>query len=716
MVLRARAHHQRTTLRSNMNLVKFRVTDFRSVRDSGWIELDDVTALIGVNESGKSNLLLPLWKLNPAREGELHPTSDYPKSLFTAIREAPADFAFVTALFESAEHADVVAAKAGISSEEASCVEVTRYYDKRYTIAFPKYAHVSDIGTSDIHAQLETLLADIRNAKALKSEAGFVDGLKAGVSAAITRLPASQTMTAGEVRSVLEAVSALLPTEPAKTSAIAPLLHQMIEHLTGIVASVSRPDPAASAEVIKLVVELIPKFVYYANYGNLDSEIYLPHVVQNLKRTDLGAKEEAKARTLRVLFSFVRLKPEEILELGRDFKDPQNQNRQPTPDEIAKVTEAKRTRAILLQSASTSLTKEFKAWWKQGDYRFRFDADGDHFRIWVSDDRRPEEIELESRSTGLQWFLSFYLVFLVESEGQHKNAVLLLDEPGMSLHPLAQRDLSAFFESLSAQSNQIVYTSHSPFLVQPDRLDRARKVFVAPDGTTKATPDLRGGPGDPQPGAAYAVYSALNLNIAESLLIGCKPIIVEGPSDQHYLTTIKTLLTAAAAIKPTSELVFPPAGGAKSARITAAILTGRDEQLPAILFDDDVVARSAMKDLRSNLYAAGPDRLLSLKEFVFDDAEVEDLFPASFLAEIMDRIERRPDQQLADVIEPDTPFVPQVEAWAKSNKIALEKHWKIALSLEAKRRALQRGIDAFDKQTLDRWVKLFDAFIRLGQA
>lgn len=182
------------------------------------------------------------------------------------------------------------------------------------------------------------------------------------------------------------------------------------------------------------------------------------------------------------------------------------------------------------------------------------------------------------------------------------------------------------------------------------------------------------------------------------------------------MTTIKTLLTAAAAIKPTSELVFPPAGGAKSARITAAILTGRDEQLPAILFDDDVVARSAMKDLRSNLYAAGPDRLLSLKEFVFDDAEVEDLFPASFLAEIMDRIERRPDQQLADVIEPDTPFVPQVEAWAKSNKIALEKHWKIALSLEAKRRALQRGIDAFDKQTLDRWVKLFDAFIRLGQA
>ncbi len=408
-----------------MKLLKFKVTNFRSVKDSGWIELDDVTALIGVNESGKSNLLLPLWKLKPAREGVLHPTSDYPKSLFTAIREAPKDFAFISALFETAEYADVVAKQAGIQPEEASLVEVTRYYDERYSVAFPKYSHISDIDTSDIRAQLETLLADIGNAKALRSEAGFVDGLKVGISTAITSLPTGERMTSNEVNSVHQALSALLPTEPAKTSAITPLLHQVIEHFAGLLVSVSRPHPAANAEITNLVVEAIPKFVYYANYGNLDSEIYLPHVVQNLKRTDLGAKEEAKARTLRVLFSFVRLKPEEILELGRDFKDPQNQNRQPNPDEIAKVAEDKRTRAILLQSASTSLTKKFKAWWKQGDYRFRFDADGDHFRIWVSDDRRPEEIELESRSTGLQWFLSFYLVFLVESEGQHKNAVLL---------------------------------------------------------------------------------------------------------------------------------------------------------------------------------------------------------------------------------------------------------------------------------------------------
>jgi len=72
-----------------MKLVKYRVTNYRSVIDSGWIEANQVTALIGVNESGKTNLLLPLWKFNPAREGEIKATSDYPKATFNEIQADP---------------------------------------------------------------------------------------------------------------------------------------------------------------------------------------------------------------------------------------------------------------------------------------------------------------------------------------------------------------------------------------------------------------------------------------------------------------------------------------------------------------------------------------------------------------------------------------------------------------------------------------------------
>ena len=52
-----------------MRLTRYRVTNFRSIIDSGWINLDDVTTLVGENETGKTNLLLPLWKLNPAGGG-----------------------------------------------------------------------------------------------------------------------------------------------------------------------------------------------------------------------------------------------------------------------------------------------------------------------------------------------------------------------------------------------------------------------------------------------------------------------------------------------------------------------------------------------------------------------------------------------------------------------------------------------------------------------
>jgi hypothetical protein len=134
-------------------------------------------------------------------------------------------------------------------------------------------------------------------------------------------------------------------------------------------------------------------------------------------------------------------------------------------------------------------------------------------------------------------------------------------------------------------------------------LERARKAYVADDGTTKATPNLRyANDSEAQVGAAYAAYSGVGLNVAESLLLGCQPVIVEGTSDQFYLTTIKTLLLSGGKITPKRELVFPPSGGTKTARIVASILTGRDESLPAVLLDGDAGGRRMAGELKSSLY------------------------------------------------------------------------------------------------------------------
>lgn len=180
-------------------------------------------------------------------------------------------------------------------------------------------------------------------------------------------------------------------------------------------------------------------------------------------------------------------------------------------------------------------------------------------------------------------------MFTYESEDNHEDAIVLLDEPGHSLHPLAQRDLSRFFDSL-ALTNQILFTTHSPFMIDADRLDRVRKVYVDEGGGTVASDDLgqaRSKGGHRDTGATYAVHSALNLSVSESLLLGCTPVIVEGPSDQHYLSAIKNVLISKGRIQPSAELVFPPSGGAKTAKIIASILVGRDDALPFVLLDGD---------------------------------------------------------------------------------------------------------------------------------
>ena len=126
---------------------------------------------------------------------------------------------------------------------------------------------------------------------------------------------------------------------------------------------------------------------------------------------------------------------------------------------------------------------------------------------------------MENRSTGLQWFFSFFLVFLNEKNDSHYGSILLLDEPGITLHPMAQKDLFAFFENLS-KDNQLIYTTHSPFLMDPDKLDQVKAVYIGKDGYSYVSSDLRARANkgaDSEQKAIYPVHSALGLTISEVL-------------------------------------------------------------------------------------------------------------------------------------------------------------------------------------------------------
>lgn len=687
-----------------MQLLRFRVTNFRSVKDSGWVEADRITALIGANEAGKTNLLLPLWKLNPAKEGEISLLSDLPRKAYNEMRSAVPKPVFIEARFAMPE--DLVAEIAGVHGvdpESIRVVSVSRDFGGDHHVAFPEDRTARLVTRMALREHLTShrkVLADLGNLK--KPESTVRDKLVAKLDEA---LDADAEL---DLRALQTLKAALATTsEPQQAGAVGGAAAALNAALGEMESSITKPRPSEVEALTEDVLKHLPAFVYYSNYGNLDSEIYLPHVIANLRRKDIQGKEAAKARTLKVLFEFVGLKPDEILALGAEAPSAEQA-------QIDATAQKKKEREVLLQSASAKLTAAFREWWKQGDYRFRFQADGHHFRIWVSDDRRPEEVELEGRSTGLQWFLSFYLVFLVESGEAHKGAILLLDEPGLSLHPVAQKDLTRFFDNLS-RTNQLLYTTHSPFLVDADHLDRVRSVYVDDDGYTVSSPDLRAGNKEAQARSVYAVHASVGLTASEGLLLGCQPVVVEGPSDQALLGMMKLALIRESKIAPSRELVFMPSGGVKGVKQVASIVLGREDDLPYVALDGDAAGRDMAKHLRDGKdawYAAAKSRVVLATEILtgFADAEIEDLILPKFLVPIVSKIVRGPTEDFEDFYQPGAPLVSRVEDWARKHTFALHDGWKVEVARAAKAKALRASTPVSEMEaTPGLWVALFQA-------
>src|SRR5882724_7444268 len=154
-----------------LKLKKFQVLNFRSVEDSGWIETDQVTALIGTNESGKTNVLLPLWKLNPAKEGSISPTADYPRKHYNTFRHEKPKPVFIRAVFEiDDELVSKISEMSGMPTDAIRQVQVARSFDSEYDVEFPNAKPVRAIGRERVLSILAAAERDLAVIPALKTE------------------------------------------------------------------------------------------------------------------------------------------------------------------------------------------------------------------------------------------------------------------------------------------------------------------------------------------------------------------------------------------------------------------------------------------------------------------------------------------------------------------------------------------------------------------
>jgi predicted ATP-dependent endonuclease of OLD family len=258
-----------------------------------------------------------------------------------------------------------------------------------------------------------------------------------------------------------------------------------------------------------------------------------------------------------------------------------------------------------------NLNKEYIKYWAQDSSELKIHWDNGILQFWIVEDGlnfKPDE-----RSKGKQWHLSFYTKISARAT-ESMNNVILIDEPGLYLHATAQKDVYNKLLDLS-NKGQILYTTHSPYLINRDQLNRVRLVlknYSKLNGTiienkihSKADKET-----------LTPILTTIGLELSDGIQnIGhIKNIVVEGPSDYFYLQGLKILLK-----NDSFNLIF--GGGAGNMGNIGTILTGWGCKV-IYLYDNDKGKKDGSKNLIKNWFVSN-ELILAVRE---EAGSIEDIF------------------------------------------------------------------------------------------
>ena len=202
------------------------------------------------------------------------------------------------------------------------------------------------------------------------------------------------------------------------------------------------------------------------------------------------------------------------------------------------------------------------------------------------------------------WFFSF-LAWYSQLRRKGDNLILLLDEPGLSLHAKAQADLLRYFEEELVPHHQVIYSTHSPFMVDASRFDRVRIVQdrSIEGGSEDLRADQRGHEGDnrrargEQRQPVSVGQAALGYELHQSLFIGPNSLIVEGASDLLYIQAISGILQATEKEGLHSDWTITPVGGLDKVATFVALIGAQSGMNIAALVDYQHKDRQTIESL-----------------------------------------------------------------------------------------------------------------------
>ena len=646
-----------------MKLTKVRITEFQSIQDSTEFDIGDVTCLVGKNEAGKTALLKALYRLNPIveKDGEYNVTLDYPRR---AVRDYKDQ---VEA--GGREPAEVIEATYVLESDDITAVEETFgpdcLSDENPTITLHK-GYSNEMQFSDLNIDDEVVLNHLVEAA----------GLQQGLTAQLL-----DQETPEEMEEVLEGVEQTEAVEDLKS-----VLHEIGEQDVSVVA------------YDRVLYERIPKFLYFDEYYQMKGQDNLDALRQRIEGHCLENSDYP-------LLGLIDL-------AGLDLNE---------------LVDPEQTEALLasLEAAENQLTQRVLTYWSQNRHlRMKFDirpgrpgdpegmTSGMNILGRVHDTKHMVSTPLGTRSRGFVWFFSF-LAWYSQLRKKGGELILLLDEPGLSLHAKAQEDLLRYFEKELRPHHQLIYTTHSPFMVDPTHFDRVR---IVQDPTleedsddlpedqqgTKVITEVLDATAD----SLFPLQGALGYQIYQTLFVGPNCLVVEGVSDLLYIQTISAILQKNGKEDLNKDWTITPVGGSDKVPTFVALIGAQSNLNLAVLIDFQKKDKQKIEDLYKRKLLRKKNVHTYADHVQQSEADIEDMFEPEFYLELVNGAYDT-SIELADMSENHPRIIRRLEEYLETAPLphdAVFNHYRPARYLSENIGSLE---DKFSKQELSRFEEVF---------
>jgi predicted ATPase len=544
-----------------------RVRKYKSVDDSGTIKFEEkVTSLVGKNEAGKTALMEALYRLNPTAAG-------YQQD-FRALYDYPR----ATYSADKQTAPKVVPITATFELEPSDVEAVEGQFGKGVLTS-------TEIEFSKDYEGTRFLTVRTHETAAVKHFARTV-----GID---------ESAVAGDDLAKFKARLENVP--PSDDAAKAQQVAQLVTNLATL---------DLGKEIRIILASRLPKFVYFDEYSTLLGRASIARL-QQVAEGQLKPSE-------RTALSLVRLAGAETAEF------------------VAAEYEA---RKASLEAAANQVSDEVFRYWSQNkdlsvqldvDFKTTQDPAGDppYLEVRINNRRHRVTLNVGERSAGFIFFFSFVAAFS-EYRGRGDRVIMLLDEPALGLHAEAQRDLLRYIDERLAPRHQVIYSTHSPFMIKADELQRVRTVEDLDDKGTTVSADIFLARKE----TINPIQGALGYDLAQTLFIGPDNLVVEGASDYLYLQVMSGHLRTLKRTHLDPRWVIVPVAGLEKIPTFVALL---GSQLRVAVLVDSAGGGSQRLASMVDRHLLEPNRLLPVTSITgTKEADIEDMFDSNFYLDLL---------------------------------------------------------------------------------